>query len=455
VTVIGTSDRPGQVGRIIFENLLRGDRPVYPVHPSEKSILGRTVVKRVEDLPGEVDLAIIATAAARVPEVAGKCAKRGIPYLVVVAGGFSETGPAGLSLEERLREELRGSRTRLLGPNTLGVFAPRERLDTIFVEHGDRALGQGGGVAFVTQSGSLGVEALGIESNIGFGLRAFVGLGNKLDLDEVDFIHYFRDDHHTTCIALYLESLEDGRAFLEAARKAACDKPVVALKAGRTPQGATAASSHTGRLSGDDQVVTSAFRQYGIQRVYDEQQLCDAARVLSTVRPPAGPRVAIVTPAGGYGVMATDAVTDPLDPLPLVMARFSTRTESIIRRYAPTFACARNPVDLTGNATDDMTMAALEAVLADPGVDIALCMTMFAPPGISDGIIRRMAGLATQTPKPIIAVSQFGPFTDGHIRRLYDHGVVGFPSVARGVRAVRWLVERSRIRERLTVKRTW
>jgi acyl-CoA synthetase (NDP forming) len=449
VAIIGASGRPGQIGRIIFESLLRADRPVYPVHPTEKTILGRTVINRVEDLPEGIDLAVIATAAAAVPAVAEKCARRGIPFLIVVAGGFSETGPAGLALETQLKEALAGSQTRLLGPNTLGIFAPRERLDTIFVEHGDRALGQGGGVAFITQSGSLGVEALGIESNIGFGLRAFVGLGNRLDLGEVDFINYFRDDSHTTCLALYLESLSDGRAFLQAARMVARDKPVVALKSGRTPQGAAAASSHTGRLSGDDHLITGAFRQYGLQRVYDEEQLCDAARVLSMVKPPEGNRVAIVSPAGGYSVMATDAVTDPSDPVTLTMAHLSPRTENQIRRRAPSFASTRNPVDLTGNATDDMTIATLEAMVADSGVDIILCMTMFAPPGISDGIIRRMAGLATQTPKPIIAVSQFGPFTDGHIHRLYDHGVVGYPSVARGVRAVRWLVERAAIRKHL------
>jgi acyl-CoA synthetase (NDP forming) len=451
--VVGASGRPGQIGRIIFESLLRADRPVYPVHPTEKTILGRPVCRKVDDLPEEVDLAVVATAAAAVPAVSAACARRGIPYIVVVAGGFSETGPAGLALEKKLKEAIDGSGTRLLGPNTLGVFAPRERLDTIFVEHGDRALGQGGGVAFITQSGSLGVEALGIESNLGFGLRAFVGLGNRLDLDEVDFIRFFRADPQTTCLALYLESLADGRAFLEAAREASREKPVVALKAGRTPQGAAAASSHTGQLAGEDHLVTGAFRQYGLQRVYDEEQLCDAARVLSMVRPPDGNRVAIVSPAGGYSVMATDAVTDPLDPVPLAMARLSQPTEKVIRRLAPSFASARNPVDLTGNATDDMTMAALEAVLADPGVDILLSMTMFAPPGISDGIIRRIAGLATHTPKPIIVVSQFGPFTDGHIRRLYDHGVIGYPSVARGVRAVRWLVERAGIQARLAGKR--
>ncbi|MFH1486355.1 MAG: CoA-binding protein, partial [Chloroflexota bacterium] len=210
VAVIGATAKAARVGRIIFETLLRSDRPIYPVHPSESTILGRRVFKRVEDLPPDVDLAVIAIGAEQAVDVAEACGRRKIPFIVPVAGGFSETGAEGQALEERLRRVVRDHGSRILGPNTLGIFAPQERIDTIFVEHGDRALGLGGGVAFISQSGSVGVEALGIESNLGFGLRAFVGLGNKVDLDEVDFLNYFRDDHRTTCVALYVEALPNG-----------------------------------------------------------------------------------------------------------------------------------------------------------------------------------------------------------------------------------------------------
>ncbi|MBI2906309.1 MAG: CoA-binding protein [Chloroflexi bacterium] len=450
VAVIGATARAGRVGRIIFQTLLRSDRPVYPVHPSEGTILGRRVYKRIEDLPPDVDLAVIATSAEPAVEAAEACGRRRIPFIVPVAGGFSETGPEGQALEDRLRRAVRDYGSRILGPNTLGVFAPRERLDTIFVEHGDRALGLGGGVAFISQSSSVGVEALGIESNLGFGLRAFVGLGNKVDLDEVDFLDYFRDDPRTTCVALYVESLPNGRAFLQAAGRAARVKPVVALKAGRTPSGAAAASFHTGRLAGSDRLIDGAFRQFGLQRVSDEEQLCDAARVLSEVAPPRGNRAAIVSPAGGYSVMATDEVERPDAPVALTMSRLSRKTEATIRSVAPPFSSMRNPVDLTASATDDMTIAALSAVLEDEGVDIVLCMALFAPPGISDSLIRRIAGLASGATKPVIVVAQFGPFTDGHISRFHDYGVLGYPSVARGVRAMRWLVERAQIQARLS-----
>ncbi len=449
VAVIGATARAGRVGRIIFETLLRSDRPIYPVHHSETTILGHPVFKRVEELPPDVDLAVIATGAEPAVEAAEACGRRKIPFIMPVAGGFSETGAEGRILENRLRQVVSDHGSRILGPNTMGIFAPHERIDTIFVEHGDRALGQGGGVAFVTQSGSVGVEALGIESNLGFGLRAFVGLGNKVDLVQVDFVNHFRDDPRTTCMALYIESLPNGRAFLQAAREMARKKPVVVLKSGRTPAGAAAASSHTGQLAGSDSLVNGAFRQFGLQRVFDEEQLCDAARVLSVVQPPHGNRVAIVSPAGGYSVMATDEVEAADTLVPLTMATLSAKTVAAIRAVAPPFASAHNPVDLTASATDDMTIAALAAVLEDEGVDITLCITLFAPHGISDGLIRRIAGLTSEATKPVVVVAQFGPFTDGHISRLYDHGIVGFPSVSRGVRAVRWLVERADIQARL------
>jgi len=452
VAVIGATSKAGRVGRIIFETLMRPERPVYPVHPSENTILGRPVFRSVEDLPADVDLAVIATSAKATVEIAETCGRANIPFIIPVAGGFSETGEEGRKLEERLYQVTQNYSTRILGPNTLGIFAPKERVDTIFVEHGDRSLGQGGGVAFITQSGSVGVEALGIESNIGFGLRAFVGLGNKVDLGEVDFLNHFAGDEHTTCVALYLESLPEGRAFLEAAGKVAKTKPVVALKAGRTASAVAAVASHTGRLAGSDLVVDAAFRQYGVQRVSDEEQLSDAARVLSVVEPPRGNRVAIISPGGGYGVMATDEVESDNNSVSLAMAMLSAETESAIAAIVPAYASVHNPVDLSTDATDDITISALEAVLEDDGVDIVLCMALFAPPGMSDGLIRRMGILVSDAEKPVIVVSQFGPFSDGHISRLYDYGVIGYPSVARGVRAVRWLVQRGQIQKILAGK---
>ena len=444
IAVIGATSKFGNVGRTILENLLRSNRSIYPVHPSADTILGCQVFRNIEDLPSDVDIAIIATGSESTVTAAQACGRRKIPFIVPIAGGFSEIGGEGLVLEDRLRQVVKDSGSHILGPNTLGIFIPNENIDTIFVEHGDRALGQGGGVAFIAQSGSVGVEALGYESNIGFGLRAFIGLGNKIDLDEVDFLRYFGKDPCTTCIALYIESFANGRSFLETARQVVKAKPVVVLKAGRTTTAASAVASHTGRISGTDIVVDGIFRQFGVQRAFDEEQLCDAARVLSIVKPPQGNRVAIVSPAGGYGVMATDGI-EMANTVPLGMARLSPETKSALRGLMPSFASVQNPIDLTTRATDDITIEVISVLLMDDEVDIILCVALFAPAGMSDGLIRKIGEVASNAGKPIIVVLQFGPFTNGYLSRLYDYGVIGFPSIARGVAAVRWLVERSKI----------
>jgi acyl-CoA synthetase (NDP forming) len=445
VAVIGASEKPGRVGSIVFENLLRSGRKVYPVHPRAKKIKNVPVIHEIADLPPEVDLAIVTIGAKGAVAAAEACAKRAIAHIIVVAGGFSEAGPEGQKLEDRLRAIPRAYSSRILGPNTLGLFVPHERLDTIFVEHGDQALAGGGGVAFITQSGSVGVEALGLASNTGFGMRAFVGLGNKCDLDELDFLDHFAQDPGTTCLAFYIESLAEGREFLAAARQTAHKKPIVALKAGRTAAGASAVSSHTGRLAGSDRVVDGAFRQHGVIRVVDDEDLCDAAKTLAALPPAPGNRVAIVTPAGGYGVMGADHVESIAGRPKLKMARLSAKTESWIQKNTLPFASPHNPVDLTASATDEMFGAALDALIDDSGVDIVICTAFFAPPGITSALIDQIARRTDASKKPIIAFTQYGPFTDEHLRLFHQQGVVGFPSIKRAVRAAQVLVERSEI----------
>jgi len=445
IAVIGASNREGSIGGIIFERLIPSLRKLYPVHPRESHIMGYAAFTEIAMLPEGIDVALLATGAEAAVAAAEACAVKKIPFLIIVAGGFGETGTAGARLEARLQEIASRFETRILGPNSLGVFIPGERLDTIFVEHGDKALGNGGGVAFITQSGSVGVEALGLASNTGYGMRAFVGLGNKCDLDELDFLDYFGRDPETTCLAFYLESIAHGRRFLERARQVTPHKPVLVLKAGRTAAGARAVSSHTGRLAGMDAVVSGAFRQYGIQRVLDDEELCDASKCLAMLPPARGPRVAVLTPAGGFGVMAADYIEADQRGMPLSMAVLAPCTVRRIRDATFPFAACENPVDLTASADDGMFGRSLDALIEDDGVDIIICTAFFAPPAISDGLIAEIAARVPRSPKPLITFTQYGPFTDLYLRRFHDAGVVGFPSVSRAVRAARFLVERTRI----------
>ena len=445
VAVVGASNRKDKVGGIIFEGLKRSRARLYPVNPHEDVISGHKSYPRISDLPAPVDLAVITVRADRAVEIAEQCGRNGIRNLIIVAGGFAEAGEQGRAMELRLKAipQLYGS--RILGPNSLGVFVPENSFDTIFVEHGDRALAGGGGIAFISQSGSVGVEALGLASNTGFPMRAFIGLGNKIDLNELDFLLYFGADAGTDCIALYIENVEQGRTFLKQARKVSSHKPVIALKAGRTPTGRSAVSSHTGKLAGSDRVVSGAFRQHGIQRAYDDEELCDAAKTLSYLPPARGNRVAVITGAGGFGVMCADYIESDSPRAKLQMAELSAETTTAIQAAAPPFASCHNPVDLTAAVNNEMFECALTALLEDPGVDIILCITFFAPHAITDKLIDRMAAVIGSHDKPVLVFTEYGPFTDTYLKEFYKKRIIGFPSLTRTVRAARFLVERGNI----------
>jgi len=452
IAVVGASDTKGKIGNIVMRYLSRSYAALYAVNPRQDSVMGRRTFASCSELPDNMDLVVITINARAAVEAAECCASKGAAFIVIVAGGFGETGEEGHSLEQRLKVLPEKYGCRLLGPNSLGVFVPRNYLDTIFVEHGDQALSDGGGVAFITQSGSVGVESLGLASNTGYGMRAFVGIGNKVDLNESDFVKWFGDDDESDCLALYVESIEDGRRFLEEAREVARKKPVVILKAGRTRAGASAVSSHTGRLAGSDKVVSGALHQYGLQRALDDEELCDASKVLSLVKPARGNRVAIITPAGGFGVMCTDYIDSRSNRADLQMAVLAEDTKQRIRDASFSFASCHNPVDLTAGATDEMFLSSLDALMDDAGVDLVICIALFAPPSITENLLVVMAKKIRLAPKPVLVFTQYGPYTDEYLKRFYHAGVAGFPSISRVVRAARFLVERGHLLKKLESK---
>lgn len=444
VAVIGASPREDRIGGIILKELTRSHCLLYPVNPKYQALRGMRCYSSVLEIPDRIDLAVITIPAAGVPAVLEECGRKRIPYAIVVAGGFGETGDEGKQLQKRIVEIARQYRLRILGPNTLGVFFPERNFDTIFVEHGDKSLAGGGGTAVISQSGSVGIEALGLASNIGFGLRTFVGLGNKCDLDELDFLRYFAEEPGTRVIAFYLENINEGRQFLEACRAVSRRKPIVGLKAGRTASGASAVSSHTGRLAGMDLVVEGAFLQYGILRVQDDEELTDACRALEKCPLPRGNRVAVLSPAGGYGVICADYIETPHPFTPLVMARLLPETEERIRSATLPFASCHNPVDITASASGEMFGKAMEAILEDPGVDILICLVFWSPPGIEEDLLDIVTEQVKKTEKPVLVFTTYGPFTDRYLLEFWKRGVVGYSTIERTVRAARFLVERRR-----------
>ncbi len=449
IAVIGASNSKTKVGGIVFRRLMRSGRRLFPVNPKETVIQGHKVFENIASLPLGIDLAVITISARASVEAVRHCIEQEIPNAIIVAGGFSEAGETGQALEKELIRLASEHPINILGPNSLGIFLPDENIDTIFVEHADKALDRNGTIACIVQSGSIGTEALGYASNTGYGMRAFIGLGNKCDLDENDFLDYFSRDQQTNCLGFYLENIENGRQFLKSARQIARQKPVVVLKAGMTHTAVSAVTSHTGKLAGSDNVISGAFRQFGIQRVYDDEEFCDATKILSMIGSAPGNRVAVLTSAGGYGIMCTDFIEKKSKRAPLVMARLSESTKSRIKADTFDFAACDNPVDLTASAGDEMYSKSLDALLDDPGVDMVICIVFFSPPGVSVELIDQVVDRCRTSEKPILVFTKYGPFTDNRIKDFYHAGVAAFPSVGRTVRAARFLVERSAMMARL------
>ena len=300
VAVIGATERQGSVARTILWNLISTTfgGTIFPVNPKYNSILGIKAYSSVGSIPDPVDLAVIVTPARTVPGIIEECAAAGVRAAIIISAGFKETGPEGVALEEKILKIARRSSMRIVGPNVLGVMNPITGLNATFAS----TMARPGSVGFISQSGALLTAILdwSFRENVGF--SAFVSIGSMLDVGWGDLIHYLGDDPHTKSIVLYMESIGDARSFLSAAREVALTKPIIVIKPGRTEEAAKAAASHTGSLTGGDEVLAAAFRRSGVLRVDTIADLFSMAEVLSKQPRPRGPRLTIVTNAGGPGV---------------------------------------------------------------------------------------------------------------------------------------------------------
>ncbi|TVP87886.1 MAG: GNAT family N-acetyltransferase [Thioalkalivibrio sp.] len=364
IALIGATDRPGSVGRTLFWNLLSHPfgGTVYPVNASRRSVLGIRAYPSIAEVPESVDLAIVATPAPTVPGVIRECVANGVRGAIVVSAGFREIGPEGLALEEEIRQALRNSALRVIGPNCLGVMSPRTGLNATF----SGVMAQPGHVAFISQSGAVGTAVLDWSRRENVGFSNFASIGSMLDVNWGDLIYYLGDDPNTRSIVIYMESIGDARPFLSAAREVALTKPIIVIKAGRTEAAAKAAASHTGSLAGSDRVLDAAFRRCGVLRVDSLAEMFDVAEVLAKqVHLPQGPRLTILTNAGGPGVLSTDALIQgggELTPL-------EDTTISALDEVVPAHWSHGNPVDILGDADPERYALAFERAAADPNAD--------------------------------------------------------------------------------------
>lgn len=367
VAVIGAGRRPGGIGRSVFDALLEGGFPgdVWPVNPAATEIAGRAAFATVASLPSVPDLAVIAVPAAKVPDALEACGAGGVPAAIVISAGFKETGVEGGVLERRLTEIARRHGMRLLGPNCLGLMVPAQRLNASFAG----PMVPEGGIAVITQSGALGTAILDWARGRG-GLAGFVSLGNRADLSESDLLTAFAERPDTKVISGYLESVVDGRRFVEVARAVTRSVPVVMLKAGVTDAGARAVSSHTGSLAGSDAAYDAAFAAAGVLRVPDTERLFGVSEAFANQPLPAAPGVVIVTNAGGPAVMATDAC----ERLGVTLASLEPATIDALRAVLPAAAALYNPVDLLGDAGPERYAEALRILAGDAGVNSFLVL---------------------------------------------------------------------------------
>ena len=423
VAVIGASTNPEKLGYAVVKNLLDGGYihrgKVYPINPSASEILGLQAFPSVLEIPTPVDLAVIVIPYPHVPDALRICGQKGIPSAIVISAGFREAGQEGLERELELIQICREYNLRLIGPNCLGVIDSFTPLNASFAA----GTPPSGPMAFMSQSGALGTAVLDIALAGRLGLSKFVSLGNKADISEIDLLQAWVGDDHSKVILIYSEGMPSGQEFIRVAREVTRLKPVVAIKSGVTQSGSRAVSSHTGSLAGSEQAYQAAFHQAGILRAESMESLFDMSLALGYQPPLKGDRIAIITNAGGPGILATDA----LERSGLTLARFELETIHALEQYLPDAASAANPVDVLGDARADRYQFALERVSHDPNVDgIMVLLTPQAMTEIDD-TARVIGSLAQNIDLPVLGCFMGEARIKNGIDILTAHGIPNYP----------------------------
>jgi acetyltransferase len=433
VAVIGATDREGTVGRTAVENLISGPfrGKTYAVNPNRTEVLGLRSYAKIGDVPEKVDLVVVVTPAQTVPDIIGECVDARAHSAIVISAGFKERGAEGAALELLIKEKLRRSTMRLIGPNCLGVMNPNLGLNATFAQD----LARSGNVAFLSQSGALLTAILdwSLQEEVGF--SAIVSTGSMLDVGWGDLIDFFGDDPATESILLYMESVGDARSFLSAAREVALRKPIIVIKAGRTAAASKAASSHTGALTGSDEVFDAALRRCGVLRVQRISDLFHMAEVVGKQPRPRGPRLTILTNAGGPGVLATDALLATGGEL----ASISDTSLQALNQLLPPHWSHANPIDILGDANPERYSKALEIAVKDPNSDGLLAI--LAPQGMTDPVqvAEALKAHGKIHDKPVLASWMGGKSVAAGVGALNAAGIPTFSYPDTAVRAFTYM----------------
>lgn len=444
IALIGVKNDPKSVGGITLSNLVGGGFKgvVYPVNPKHEAVLGIQCFPNVKSLPKTPDLAVITTGAKLVPQIIKECGEAGINGIIIMSAGFKEAGPEGKALEEQvMAEKAKFPDMRVIGPNCLGVIVPNLHMNVSFAAN----MPKSGHVAFISQSGALCTSVLdwALEENLGFSY--FVSIGNSMDVNFGDLIDYFGQDPNTRSIVLYVESISQARSFMTAARAFARKKPIIVYKAGRFPESAKAAASHTGAMASEDNIYDAVFRRAGIARVYDIGDIFDFTDLIGRKRISKGNNLAIFTNAGGPGDMATDTLIHNKGEL----CKLSDVTMQELNDYLPPFWSHGNPVDVLGDATPERFTKATQIVLKDENVDAVL--VILTPQAMTDptNTAKEIAKLSENTSKPIMAAWLGGKSMREGIEIFNHSGIAVFETPEQAIRAFMTLVRYSRNLEAL------
>lgn len=445
VAVIGASTSPGKLGYAVLENLVEGGYvdvgTIYPINPKADEILGQKAYPTVLDVPGDIDLAVVVIPYKFVPSILEECGKKNIPAVVIISAGFREAGMEGLERELELVEIAQKYKIRLIGPNCLGIIDTFTPINASF----SAGTPPRGPMAFMSQSGALGTAILDWAQAGRLGLSKFVSLGNKADVSEIELLEAWAEDKNTKVILMYSEGLPNGQKFIEVAREVTKVMPVVAIKSGVTKSGSRAVSSHTGSLAGSEQAYQAAFQQAGVLRAPDMASMFDMALALGYQPLLKNDRIAIITNAGGPGILATDA----LERSGMSLARLEVETIHELEKFLPDAASAANPVDVLGDAKEDRYQFALDIVAQDPNVDgIMVVLTPQAMTEIAE-TAKAVGELSTKIDKPVLACFMGEAKVEEGIRvlRQYDVPNYSFPERASlafmGMSQYRSIIERS------------
>jgi len=424
IAVIGASDQEGKIGNSVMQNLVNGgfEGEIYPVNPKASEILGKKAYADVADLPDGVDVAVFCIPAKFVVDTIAKVGDKGIATAILIPSGFSETGE--VELQQQLVATAREHGVRFVGPNIYGVYYTPGKMSAAFTTPYDVQ----GPVALASQSGGIGMGILGFSRSTKLGVSAIVGLGNKADIDEDDLLTFFEHDENTNCIALHMEDLKDGRAFVEVAQRVSKKKPIVVLKAGATPAGTKAAASHTAALAGDDKVYDDILRQAGVVRASGLNEMLQFARCLPILPTPKGENVVIITGAGGSGVLLSDACFNT----GLQLMEMPDDLNEAFMKFIPPFGAAGNPVDITGGEPPETYKNTVALGLEDERIHalvLGYWHTTITPPlvfaKVMSEVVEEYRGRGIE--KPVVASLAGDVEVEEASQYLFEHGIPAFP----------------------------